>query len=523
MSGITKRQILSKLETKLLGNDKVQYSEKKKKSITEKMMKFAPSKYTEWTQGKGEAGIIIGKHPTKNTLLKSYGQTFAYLAAEPGGGKGVGAVIPNLLDYPDSVVCCDPKMENWMITAGWRELMGHKCFCFQPESFSSHRYNPLDYVNRDQDFRVGDIKAFASILYDPREDHKNANWYGKAGDAFGGIVLYMLESENCPAERFRCPVTLAQAYEFASAAEGVDKWIHRIVEEREDAGVPLSGECVRELKNFASSASNPSGWASTTGILKDRLSLFAEKTVAAATSSSDFDFRQLRREKISIYFCVGQNSLEKYSILMNLFFSQAILENTKVLPEHDSTLKHQCLMLMDEFAVMGPINIMKTAPALTRAYNVRYLIIFQNKDQLRDGKLYGEAGTKAILQAFHIEIVFTMQDEVAAKEYSEKLGYQTLKQAKTSRTTATGQGGGSRNRSVEEYERALMLPQEIMEMPYDYQLLFISPTRKTEPLKVKSRKVFWYEERNLAICGDLTPPEIRYTNPLDLPSLTVRP
>ncbi|AXO74133.1 hypothetical protein BC497_29605 (plasmid) [Klebsiella variicola] len=50
--------------------------------------------------------------------------------------------------------------------------MGHKCFCFQPESFSSHRYNPLDYVNRDQDFRVGDIKAFASILYDPREDHK---------------------------------------------------------------------------------------------------------------------------------------------------------------------------------------------------------------------------------------------------------------------------------------------------------------------------------------------------------------
>ncbi|WP_162893626.1 type IV secretory system conjugative DNA transfer family protein [Klebsiella variicola] len=31
-----------------------------------------------------------------------------------------------------------------------------------------------------------------------------------------------------------------------------------------------------------------------------------------------------------------------------------------MLPEHDSTLKHQCLMLMDEFAVMGPINIMKT-------------------------------------------------------------------------------------------------------------------------------------------------------------------
>ncbi|AXO74132.1 hypothetical protein BC497_29600 (plasmid) [Klebsiella variicola] len=111
MSGITKRQILSKLETKLLGNDKVQYSEKKKKSITEKMMKFAPSKYTEWTQGKGEAGIIIGKHRLKYVAQKLRSD----LCLPRSGarrGKGVGAVIPNLLDYPDSVVCCDPKMEN---------------------------------------------------------------------------------------------------------------------------------------------------------------------------------------------------------------------------------------------------------------------------------------------------------------------------------------------------------------------------------------------------------------------------
>ena len=519
---ITKRKILNKLEGKFQVQDKVTYSEKDKKRITEKMLSFAPSKFTEWTKGTGEAGIIIGKHPTKNVLLKSYGQTFAYLAAEPGGGKGVGAVLPNLIDYADSVVCCDPKGENWMITAGWRELMGHKCYCFQPESFESHRYNPLDYVSRDENFRIGEIKTFSTILYSPRGDSKNANWYGKAGDAFGAIVLYMMESENCPAERFRCPVTLAQAYEFASAAEGVDKWIHRIVEERKDAGVPLSGECERELKNFASSASNPSGWASTTGILKDRLSLFAEKTVAAATSSSDFDFRELRRQKISIYFCVSQNSLVKFSILMNLFFSQAINENTKVLPEQDSTLKHQCLMLMDEFAVMGVIDIMKTAPALTRAYDVRYLVIFQNKDQLRAPDSYGVEGTKAILDAFHVEIVFAMKDIKAAKEYSEQMGFKTVKERKVSRSMQS-KGGSSTNRSQEVYERALMLPQEIKEMKYDRELIFISPTKKTDPLQVNARKVFWYEEPNLSICGDLTPPEIRYTNPLDLPSLTVRP
>lgn len=44
------------------------------------------------------------------------------LAALLGTGKGVGAVIPNLLSYPDSMVVIDPKFENWIITSGFRAL-----------------------------------------------------------------------------------------------------------------------------------------------------------------------------------------------------------------------------------------------------------------------------------------------------------------------------------------------------------------------------------------------------------------
>ncbi|RMS30873.1 Conjugal transfer protein, partial [Pseudomonas coronafaciens pv. garcae] len=45
----------------------------------------------------------MGKHPTKDVFLASYGQQFVMLAAPPGSMKGVSAVIPNLLSYPDSM------------------------------------------------------------------------------------------------------------------------------------------------------------------------------------------------------------------------------------------------------------------------------------------------------------------------------------------------------------------------------------------------------------------------------------
>ncbi|WP_189662977.1 type IV secretory system conjugative DNA transfer family protein, partial [Pseudomonas amygdali] len=72
--------------------------------------------------------ILIGKHPTKDTFLASYGQTFVMLAAPPGSGKTVGVVTPNLLSYPDSVVVNDPKFENWRDTAGFRAAAGHKVY-----------------------------------------------------------------------------------------------------------------------------------------------------------------------------------------------------------------------------------------------------------------------------------------------------------------------------------------------------------------------------------------------------------
>src|SRR5882672_3011946 len=94
----------------------------------------------------GPDGIILGSYRGKYLTLP--GQQGVLLAAPPRSGKGVGVVIPNLLNWPGSVVCVDIKRENWTVTAGFRATHGQDVFLFDPfnEEGRTARWNPFFYV-----------------------------------------------------------------------------------------------------------------------------------------------------------------------------------------------------------------------------------------------------------------------------------------------------------------------------------------------------------------------------------------
>ena len=77
-----------------------------------------------------DRGIVVGAINGRRIRLD--GQQFVILAAPTRSGKGVGVVIPNLLDYRDSMVVLDIKQENFDLTSGWRASIGHEVFLFNP-------------------------------------------------------------------------------------------------------------------------------------------------------------------------------------------------------------------------------------------------------------------------------------------------------------------------------------------------------------------------------------------------------
>ena len=61
--------------------------------------------------------------------------------------------------------------------------------------------------------------------------------------------------------------------------------------------------------------------------------LFDDPMIDAATSSSDFDLQQLRREKITIYVGFTDDDMERLSPLLTLFWQQLISVMIKKIPD----------------------------------------------------------------------------------------------------------------------------------------------------------------------------------------------
>ncbi len=89
--------------------------------------------------------------------------------------------------------------------------------------------------------------------------------------------------------------------------------------------------------------------------------------VDAATSGNDFDLRDLRKKRMSIYVGVTPNNLERMQPILNLFFQQLIDLNTRELPIQNKSLKYTCLLLMDKLPALGKSTSFLKALATLRA------------------------------------------------------------------------------------------------------------------------------------------------------------
>ena len=100
--------------------------------------------------------------------------------------------------------------------------------------------------------------------------------------------------------------------------------------------------------------------------------------IDAATSADDFLLTDVRKKKMTIYIGILPNKLAESRVIVNLFFSQLINQNTKELPQDNPDLKHQCMLLMDEFTSIGKVEIIAHSVSYMAGYNIRLFPIIQS-------------------------------------------------------------------------------------------------------------------------------------------------
>lgn len=433
-------------------------------------------------------GIVLGWNGGR--LLTFGGPEHVMLHAPTRTGKGVGVVIPNLLTWPDSVVVLDVKRENWEATAGFRAAHGQQVILFDPLDSQGRtaRFNPLGHIDRSDPIAILDELQKLAVMLFPTPHNADPFWAEAACTGLIGVGAYVAETPELP-------FSLGAVYAELTRGDPRTR-LPAVVGARVDAGRPLSDGCTAALADFCSASENT--FASIKQTITARMNLWLNPRVCAATDASDFDLRDLRSKRMSLYLGVSPDNMARVAPLYNLLLQQLVDLNTRERPSPD---KHpvQVLMVMDEFARLGHASVIAHGFSYVAGYGLRLLPVLQSPAQLRAE--YGPDLAEEIMANCGLEIAFAPKELKVAQDLSERLGYWTYQGR--SRSRPSGLSGGHRSVSESDQRRALMMPQELIQMPSDRLIVL----RAGMP-PVTGRKIVYWRERAFAR-RVLPPPEVK--------------
>tara|TARA_R110002110_G_scaffold390102_1_gene602945 strand:- start:14804 stop:16480 length:1677 start_codon:yes stop_codon:yes gene_type:complete len=418
-----------------------------------------------------EGGIILGKKWGR--YLRVAGWEHVICFAPSGTGKTVSMTIPNLLSWDGSCVCTDIKLELFKKTSKFRESCGIKSYLWNPgaQDFKTHCYNPLDMVGNNKFTRVDELHKIANILI-PDNGKEASIWVNAPRSLFIGIALFVLDDKDKPN-------TIGEILRTIKGDDNFDCYIEEALKTEE-----LDPICRMNLNSYLSMPGVTRGGVKAG--LESSLCLFENPIIDAATSKSDFNIKNLRKEKMTIYVGVTNDNIERLAPLLNMFFQQVMDVMTRKEPNLTNE-PYGVLFLLDEFTALRRMELFKLNIGLLRSYRIRLLIIIQDITQLYD--TYGHNGGKAFLN-LKVRVALTQTSPEDAEYISKILGKKSVSNiSKSIRSSGIGQNDTSH--SISSPQRALMLGQEIMKLPEQKNIIMIQGLSP-----ISANKVLWYKDSN---------------------------
>ena len=468
--------------------------------------------------------ILIGKY--KGHYLWLGGAQHVITISPTRSGKTTSIAIPVLLSYLQSMIVLDLKGELHKATSGWREAQGQRIRVWAPydEAGNTHRFNPMTMLaGMDPGKRIGEIQTIAAILY-PDEQGKDPFWTSQSRAAFTAFASYMFEAWDHKSEQLIAlggtnliPQTntspgfpsLERILRLSSGTDGqsTKDMLQAILNESADPFISPQTRTV--FGNLAGLAEQT--FSSVSATMQAPLQQFLSPVLAAATNATDIDIGSLRKQPTTLYVIIPTNKLDESSKLLNIFFSSVIGNNLGKQLGEEPDLKYQMLMLMDEFTAMGRVDVWAKRISIAASYGVRDLCIVQSRAQLRSA--YGDDDAQNFITNHGAQIVFAPREQSDATEYSEMLGYKTIRKQHRS----TSRGGGSNQVSINytDERRALFLPQEIKELPADDELIFYEGCKP-----IRAKKNWFFKDKMFRERAGMAPVRIEATPLSRQPSVT---
>jgi len=426
----------------------------------------------------GSAGFAdnIGKHGEgKQTLftLGSFDNTPFYqgghmlTCAPSGAGKGIGAVIPNLLQYSGSIFCVDIKGENYSVTSRFRRENDQYIFLVDPFGVTGDEtmgFNIFDWFISHPDDIVGDSESFADSLIVAGSD-SDSFWTDSARDLIRGIMLYISTYEDIEDRNIgelRRILTLSKD-DFVSVMEKIQTCSVRVAQ--------------RMANNILAMADSTRSSVLTTAVTQT--SFLDDERVEYVMSKSTVPLDDFKTDGMSIYLVLPPDRLAGNYRLIRILISLLIMSVTRSKKKPITP----ALFLFDEFAQLGKMKMIEDTLSLIRGYGASYWFIIQDLSQL-----------KAVYQKWQTFLAntskqfFQTADHDTAKYISEMLGKETIdyktsgSSSSTSESTKSDSNSYSQSTSQHIQTKDVLSPNEVMEQDPETVIVFI---RSEPPYKLK--------------------------------------
>lgn len=342
--------------------------------------------------------IILRDESWKNKHVAVFGGS--------GAGKTDSYVVTNILNTRNkSIVVPDPKGELYEKTSEVKRKQGYKVHLinFTDPDFSD-RYNPFSYIKKDTDA----LKIAKTIIMNSVEGVKKTDFWDKAEAALLSSFILYIKHER-PAEEHN----FASVFDFACATY---KRIHAIFRKLPDTHIARKAyeQAIAKLESKVR--------ANVFISLLVTLDLWKYKSIRDFTSTSDFDFQSIGKEKSIVYMMLPIGD-ETFRPLISTFFTQMFDQLYDLANQNFNRLPIKVRFILDEFNNIGKIPRYEEILSTSRSYGIEISMIIQSIGQLRDR--FGDKKADEIIDNCHTRLFLGSSAPDSLKYFSDMLGYTT--------------------------------------------------------------------------------------------------
>ena len=418
-------------------------------------------------------GFVLGRDRWRN-LLRYNGDGHLMTVAATRGGKGVGTIIPNLLTHPGSVICTDPKAENFHTTYKHRKRMGQKVIALDPFNLTKGQgsgYNPMDLIDLASPDHVEIARSMAHNMI-PEAKSGDPHWVNEARSALESFILYAKSLPNPDKHN------LATVRKLLSGdAQAIKKVLIKMQLCKELPAVQEGANRLRQkdIKEL-------SGVLST---LQSNTHIFSSPRLEAPLTHTSFTKEDILSDRASIYIIVPAERLESYAPWIRTTITSIYHMITSDSHNREVKPKHRVLFLLDEFANLGKMDEMLSVISLGAGFGISLWLILQDLAQLKSK--YGDGWNSFMANCAVIQL-FSLQDLFTCEQVSKLLGKTSVWQRMLGRV---GEQKLAPETGYDEEARPLLDVDEIRKFHPDRQILLVRPNQP-----ISATKIRYYKDRD---------------------------